>query len=204
MSTLIIDYGMGNLLSVKRAFEKCGADVFISDNPADIDNAERLVLPGVGAFKDGMMNLNAKGWTQAIKKAVLEEEVPLLGICLGMQLLADRGYEIEETEGLGLIHGEVKKLECSEKNEKIPHVGWNEIDIVNSDYLFQEINNKTDYYFVHSYCFVPRDSSDILTQTHYCGNFVSAVGKNNIYGVQFHPEKSQRPGFKLIKNFLKL
>ncbi len=203
MRTLIIDYGMGNLLSVKRSFEKCGAKVFISENPADIKYADYLVLPGVGAFKDGMANLRSKEWIPAIREAVIEYEIPLLGICLGMQLLADKGYEIEETNGIGLIPGEVKRFEALSNNEKIPHVGWNEINVINDETLFNSIKDKTDFYFVHSYHFIPKNKDDVLSTTPYCGRFVSAIGRKNIFGVQFHPEKSQTPGFKLICNFLK-
>lgn len=204
MSTLIIDYGMGNLFSVKYAFEKCGSDVCISGDPNDITKADNLVLPGVGTFKDGMKNLKERGWIPAIKKAINEEKLPLLGICLGMQLLADKGFEVEETEGLGLIAGEVKKFDSMIKDEKIPHVGWNEIEIIKQDPLFEGISNKVDFYFVHSYQFLPLNNQDVLTQTPYCGNFVSSIGRDNVWGVQFHPEKSQRPGLKLISNFLKL
>lgn len=204
MSTLIIDYGMGNLLSVKSAFERCGADVLITDNPENLKDVDNFVLPGVGSFKDGMKNLKERGWIPAIKKAINEEELPLLGICLGMQLLADRGFEVEVTEGLGLIQGEVKKFNSTIKDEKIPHVGWNEIEIIKQDPLFEGVSNKVDFYFVHSYHFLPLYNQDILTETPYCGNFVSSIRRDNVWGVQFHPEKSQRPGLKLISNFLKL
>ena len=204
MGTLIIDYGMGNLLSVKRAIEKCRGDVYTSDNPNDIYNAERIILPGVGAFKDGMINLQKKGWGEKIKEATLKNEIPLLGICLGMQLLANKGFEVEETKGLGLIKGEVRLLKSIDNLEKIPHVGWNEVEIINNSYLFDGINNGTDFYFVHSYQFIPESSNNIVTKTPYCGGFVSSIQENNIYGVQFHPEKSQKSGFKIIENFLKL
>lgn len=204
MSTLIIDYGMGNLLSVKRAFEKCRADVFISDNPEDVFKVDRIILPGVGAFKDGMNNLQKRGWADQIRKAVIDNEVPFLGICLGMQLLADKGFEVDETEGLGLIKGEVRLLKSEDRKEKIPHVGWNEIEIINDSSLFKGINDKTDFYFVHSYEFITDSNENILTKTPYCGGFVSSVGNKNIYGVQFHPEKSQKAGFKIIENFLSL
>lgn len=204
MSVLIIDYGLGNLLSVKRAFEECGADAFISNNPGDITKAKRLVLPGVGAFKDGMDSLNKSGWTEVIRKSTLEDEMPLLGICLGMQLLADKGYEGEQTLGLGIIPGEVVKLSSVSVNERIPHVGWNEINKNRENILFDDIEDKTDFYFVHSYQFVPQDKSNIVTTTPYCGGFVSAISFKNIFGVQFHPEKSLPSGFKLIENFLKV
>lgn len=205
MSVMIIDYGMGNLLSVKRAFEKCGAKVLIVENPEELNNASHIVLPGVGAFKDGMANIREKNWEPFIKEAVYEKEVPLLGICLGMQLLADKGYEIEETQGLGLIPGEIIKLSTTEREIRIPHVGWNELNIIKKDEpLLEGISDKTDFYFVHSYHFNVTESNTIITDTPYCDRFSSIVGKGLVYGVQFHPEKSQRPGFKLIQNFLNL
>lgn len=204
MSVLIVDYGMGNLLSVKRAFEECGADVFISDNPKDIVKAKQMVLPGVGTFKDGMDNLNKSGWSKVIRKATLKDKMPLLGICLGMQLLASKGYEGEKTLGLNIISGEVKKLVVTSEDERIPHVGWNEINKVNESILFDGIEDKTDFYFVHSYRFVCNNKSDIITTTPYCGGFVSSITFENIFGVQFHPEKSLPSGFKIIENFLKV
>lgn len=202
MSVLIIDYGMGNLMSVKQALEECGADVFISSNPEDINKASHIILPGVGSFAEGMFNLNNSGWVPAIKKAVLEKQIPMLGICLGMQLMADRGYEGKETKGLGIIPGIVKKLIAANTSERIPHVGWNEIHKTKEDSLFEGINDGTDYYFVHSYHYVPDKKENILTVTPYCNEIVSSVFSGNVYGVQFHPEKSQRAGFRLIENFL--
>ena len=151
-----------------------------------------------------MINLQKKGWVEKIKEATLKNEIPLLGICLGMQLLANKGFEVEETKGLGLIKGEVRLLKSIDNLEKIPHVGWNEVEIINNSYIFDGINNGTDFYFVHSYQFIPEGSNNIITKTPYCGGFVSSIQENNIYGVQFHPEKSQKSGFKIIENFLKL
>lgn len=205
MKVYIIDYGMGNLMSVKRAFEECEAEeVHICSEPEELFSAERIVLPGVGAFYEGMNNLNSKGWTKIIKQIAREGQIPILGICLGMQLLASKGYEGKETEGLNLIDGEVKKLTTKNENERIPHVGWNEIYKFNDSSLFIGIENSTDFYFVHSYHFIPKDESNIIAKTSYCGEFVSGVSKDNIYGVQFHPEKSHKSGFKIIKNFLSM
>ncbi len=203
MSVYIIDYGMGNLLSVQRALEKCGADVIITQNPTDLMNASHIVLPGVGAFKDGIKNLKEKNWIETLDQIVSEGQIPILGICLGMQLLATKGYEIEETKGLGYIPGEVMLMNALE-NERIPHVGWNEVFIDNDNILFDGINMGTDFYFVHSYHFAVENKEDIVATTPYGNGFVSVVNRNLIYGTQFHPEKSQKPGFKLIKNFLSL
>lgn len=202
MATLIIDYGMGNLASVRRAFEECGADVFISDDPADIKEAERLVLPGVGAFYDAMALLRKKGWVDAIRRAVLEEGIPILGICLGMQLMAESGVEGGESEGLGLVPGRVIRLE-SKESERIPHVGWNEVHFQQRHPFFDAISDGVDFYFVHSFHFVPSNPEHVLAITPYCGGFVSVVGKESAVGVQFHPEKSSKVGFVIIKNFLR-
>ncbi|MEG0962481.1 MAG: imidazole glycerol phosphate synthase subunit HisH [Lachnospiraceae bacterium] len=202
MKTVVIDYGMGNLLSVQRAFEKCGSDAVIIDNPLSLREAEHIVLPGVGAFPDAMGNLQKGGWIEELNRAVLEKKIPILGICLGMQLLAEEGFEGKPCKGLGFISGQVVRLEAQEEEEKIPHVGWNEIEKCSDTPLLNGIMNGTNYYFVHSYHFQTAAQSDIAGMTPYCGGFVSAVAKDNILGTQFHPEKSQKAGFRLIKNFL--
>ena len=204
METAIIDYGMGNLLSVQRAFEKCGSDAVIIDNPLELRDAERIVLPGVGAFPDAMDNLRKNGWIEELNRAVLEKETPILGICLGMQLLADKGYEVRECDGLGYIPGEIIRFTQTQEKERIPHVGWNEILKREDSPLFDGIADGTNYYFVHSYHFRVANEENIATVTPYCGEFVSSVIKDNIVGTQFHPEKSQKAGFKLIKNFLSI
>ena len=204
METAIIDYGMGNLLSVQRAFEKCGSDAVIIDNPLELRDAEHIVLPGVGAFPDAMDNLRKNGWIEELNRAVLEKETPLLGICLGMQLLADKGYEVRECDGLGYIPGEIVRFTQTQEKERIPHVGWNEILKREDSPLFDGIADGTNYYFVHSYHFQVANEENIATVTPYCGEFVSSVVKDNIVGTQFHPEKSQKAGFKLIKNFLSM
>ena len=204
MSVLIIDYGTSNLGSARRAFEECGAQVFVSDDPKDILTASKLVLPGVGTFKAGMTLLRDIGWVPAIRQAVQEEGIPLLGICLGMQLLADAGYEGGQHVGLGLISGAVKRLEPDKPGIRIPHVGWNEVYPEQGSRLFSGIPAGSDFYFVHSYHFVPKHKDAICATTPYCGSFVSAVGSDMVFGVQFHPEKSGRLGFQLIKNFLRI
>lgn len=203
MSIVIIDYGMSNLGSITRALEECDADVLVSDNPEDLKKAEKIVLPGVGAFGDGMKSLNEKGWTKIIKEEVLGNKIPILGICLGMQLLASKGYEGGEFEGLNLIEGEVVKF-IPVNNERIPHVGWNEIMKTKENALFEGIKDNSDFYFVHSYHFKTKNEKDIISTTPYCGTFVSAVNKENIFGTQFHPEKSIPLGFQVLKNFINL
>lgn len=202
--TLIVDYGMGNLGSVRRALEECGADVLVSDNPADCNQADHIILPGVGAFADGMAALKSGGWIAALRSAVLEDTIPLLGICLGMHLLADKGFEGGETPGLGLIPGEVRRLTADSPETRIPHVGWNEVQHSCVHPLLTGIPNGADFYFVHSYHFASGNGKDALAKTPYCGSFTSVIARGNAYGTQFHPEKSSRYGFQLIRNFLSL
>ena len=202
MKVLVIDYGMGNLGSVRRAFEECGADVLTSANSRDALTAERIVLPGVGAFPDGMAHLHAGDWPAQLRTALENPAVQLLGICLGMQLLADHGEEGSRTPGLGLIAGDVRRLEPDDGNTRVPHVGWNEVTRTRPDPLLALIPDGTDFYFVHSYHFRPASPASVLGTTPYCGDFASVVGAGNVYGVQFHPEKSSRPGFQIIRNFL--
>ena len=204
METAIIDYGMGNLLSVQRAFEKCGSDAVIIDNPLELREAEYIVLPGVGAFPDAMENLKKNGWTEELERAVIEKETPLLGICLGMQLLADKSYEVRECQGLGYIPGEIVRFVPETGNERIPHVGWNDIIKKQEQPILDGIEDGTNFYFVHSYHFNAKRPENVVTVIPYCGEFVSVVIRDNIVGTQFHPEKSQKAGFKLIKNFLKM
>ena len=204
MDVAIIDYGMGNLLSVKRAFEKCGAKPEIIDDPLKLREADRIVLPGVGAFPDAMHNLREGGWIDELNLAVLEDRVPILGICLGMQLLARKGFEGRECAGLGYIPGTIEKLRPVNEAERIPHVGWNDVCFRSDQMIFDQIEDGTNFYFVHSYHFVPENEADIAATTPYCDCFVSAVARENIIGTQFHPEKSQRAGFQLIRNFLKM
>lgn len=204
MSVLIIDYGLCNLGSVRRAFEECGATAFVSDSPHDADGASHFVLPGVGAFGDAMKNLKDAGWDAALKKNVLEKNVPILGICLGMQLLAERGFEGGEHEGLGLIPGEVIKLYSDNPSIsfRVPHIGWNEINKKKDHTLLDQLKPNTDFYFVHSYFFNTKNEDHVLATTPYGREFPSIVGSDKIMGVQFHPEKSSRAGFQIIRNFL--
>lgn len=198
----IIDYGMCNLGSVRRAFEECGADAIVTDEPRDLASVSHIVLPGVGAYRDGIDHIREKGWDLAIKDSVVKDGIPLLGICLGMQLLSDVGDEGGETQGLGLIPGEVIKLSSPNEQDRVPHVGWNEVHYQPGDPLFHDILDGMDFYFVHSYHFKTRDASHVSARTPYCGGFASSVHLGNVFGVQFHPEKSSLSGFKLIRNFL--
>ena len=178
-------------------------DVVISNLPADFDDCTHAILPGVGAFPDAMKNLQAFGLVNKIRTIALEDKIPFLGICLGMQLLASTGTEGRVEEGLKLIPGEVNILSSS-VNERIPHVGWNEIHFKNYKDILCSIPDKSDFYFVHSYHFVVENESHIVTNTPYCGQFVSTVQANNIIGTQFHPEKSSIVGARLLKNFLSM
>ena len=204
MSVVIIDYGMGNLASVKRALEECWAEVIISDTPADLKTADKIILPWVWSFSDGMENLRKWWWIEAIRKEVIDNKIPILWICLWMQLLASKWYEWWEGEWLDLISWEVKKLEPQNPWEKIPHVGRNEIEIVKEDPILENIADKSDFYFVHSYIFEVSNKDNVLAYTPYCWRFASIIHKNNIYGTQFHPEKSIPIWFQLLRNFLKI
>lgn len=199
MKSLIIDYGMGNLGSVRRAFEENGASVQITSDPEDVNETDLLILPGVGSFYEGMERLRKGSWDQAIHEFVKTGK-PFVGICLGMQLMATSGFEGSETQGLNLIPGQVKKLRS--QNLRIPHVGWNEVYPQQVSGIFNGIPEGTDFYFVHSYEFLLEDQAYLASKTPYGIDFVSSIQRENILGFQFHPEKSQRPGFHLIKNIL--
>ncbi|MCF7800158.1 imidazole glycerol phosphate synthase subunit HisH [Candidatus Babeliales bacterium] len=203
MSVVIIDYGMSNLGSISRALEICGACVKISSDPKDLKTAEKIILPGVGSFFDGIKNLHNLGLVEPVIEEVLINKTPLLGICLGMQLLASFGTESGNCQGLGLINGQVIKMVPKIIKERIPHVGWNDINILKPNILFKDIKNNSDFYFVHSYHFVPENTENIIATADYCGNVAAAINHENIYGVQFHPEKSMPLGFKILENFLK-
>ena len=161
-------------------------------------------MPGVGAFPDGMSSLVESGWAEVLQNAILKDGKGLLGICLGMQLLATYSYEGKQTKGLNLIEGVVKPLKSADAATRIPHVGWNEIDTFQADPLLADVSCGTDCYFVHSFHFVPDDYRSVLATTPYCGEFASIVRKEKVYGVQFHPEKSSKAGSKIIENFLRL
>lgn len=202
MSVVVIDFGMSNLGSVRRSLEECGARVVIAEHPEALKQASHAVLPGVGAFARGMENLRTRGWLPAIRELALEDRVPFLGVCLGMQLLAETGHEGGTTEGLGLVAGEVRRLEPGSPEERVPHVGWNEVYPVADGPMFANIPTGSDFYFVHSYHLVPREDAQFAAYTPYCGRTAAAVVAGNVWGVQFHPEKSSRAGFQLLRNFL--
>jgi glutamine amidotransferase len=199
----IIDYGMCNLDSVARAVEECGGDPRVTDQEADVRVATHVILPGVGSFMDAMRNIRVRGLDCILEEHVRAKQIPFLGICLGMQLLASRGEEGGETEGLGWIPGDVVRFEPI-GDDRIPHVGWNEAHLQRDVPLFRDIPSGKDFYFVHSYHFRCREKQDVLACTPYCGEFVSAVARGSVFGVQFHPEKSQRSGFQVLRNFLSL
>lgn len=196
---------MGNLRSVQKAFEKVGCDAIISSDIEVIKNASKIVLPGVGAFRDGMKYLEELGLTDVLNEEVINNKKPFLGVCLGMQLISKKSYENKETLGLGWIDAEVVKFDFSdlERNLKIPHVGWNNVNYKNKSLLFDGITDDSDFYFVHSYHF--KTAEDVVTSTtNYGFNFVSSINKDNIYAFQFHPEKSQTLGLKILENFVNL
>lgn len=196
----IIDYGMGNLQSVRNALERLGCEVGVSSDPKSIGNADALVLPGVGAFGEAMGNLQQRNLVAPLRRAVLEEGKPLLGICLGMQLLADSSEERGEFRGLSLIPGAVKKISVS-AGLRLPHIGWNSVSLRKPDPLFGGIPDGGAFYFVHSYRF-ECDDTYVAGLTDYGTEITAAVQKDRIFGVQFHPERSQRKGLRLLKNFI--
>ncbi len=193
----IIDYGMGNLRSVQKAFEYIGIDSRITSNTVEISKADRLVLPGVGAFGDAMNSLRDFGLEPIIKRR-LGNGVPFLGICLGYQVLFSKSYEEGEHKGLDVFKGKVIRLP---EETKVPHVGWNSIDYVDENVIFKDIPNKEYFYFVHSYYVEPEDKSLVSSWTDYSVRFASSISKGNIFGVQFHPEKSSKLGLRILKNF---
>jgi len=202
-SVLIVDHGLCNLDSIGRALSECGARVTVSADPAAIAAAGRLVLPGVGSFAAGMANLHGRGLAAALHDSLVRHPRPLLGVCLGLQLLAEWGTEGGPeggTAGLGLIPGRVERLE-PRPGERLPHIGWNQVHPQRDHPLFRGIADGADVYFVHSYALhCPEENR--LALGAYAGGFTAAAANGHVCGVQFHPEKSQRVGFTLIRNFL--
>ena len=205
----IVDYGSGNILSAQQSFIKVSneknlkADVLITKDPKEIYSCSHIVLPGQGAFNSCIEGLKKiPGMIDSLEENVLQNKKPFLGICVGMQLLADKGYENGTHKGLGWIKGSIKKLEVG--NLKLPHMGWNNVKITDNHTKMVFDQENKDFYFVHSYFFECLNNNNIIGLTDYGINFASIVGKENIYGVQFHPEKSSNQGLKLINNFLSL
>ena len=195
----IIDYGMGNLRSVQKGFEKVGHAAAITSDPAAIDAAERVVLPGVGAFGDAMDELRNRKLIEPVRRAI-ESGKPFLGICLGLQLLFDVGHEGGRHEGLGVLPGEVVRFELPAEY-KVPHMGWNQLQIRQPSPLLRGIADGVHVYFVHSYYVVPRDPQIIAAETSYPTPFTAMIWRGNLFATQFHPEKSQADGLKILRNF---
>lgn len=199
----IINTGLCNLDSIARAVEECGKSLVVTDHPEDLATATHMILPGVGAFPAAMARLTERHLVDVMTEHVVGRGIPFLGICLGMQLLATGGSEIRNTPGLGWIDGNVDILKPG-PGERVPHVGWNEVVPVNNSLLFRGVSPDRDFYFVHSYILRPTRAEDVVGQTPYGGGFVSAVQRGLIFGVQFHPEKSQQAGFDVLQNFLSI
>src|SRR5215218_5094492 len=199
MDALIIDYSMGNLRSVVNAFRAVGADAVVSRDPDDLAGAPRIVLPGVGAFGDGMRNLRERGWVEPLEREVRDRGKPFLGLCVGMQLVASRGTEHGHHEGLGWIDATVDRLPAN--GIRVPHIGWNDVTIHNGTALFADVDPPT-FYFVHSYVVVAKDESVVSASCTYGIDFAAAIEADNVHATQFHPEKSQRSGLAVIRNFL--
>jgi glutamine amidotransferase len=197
----IIDYGMGNLRSVEKGFQKVGVNAHITSRPDDVDRADGVVLPGVGAFRDCMRELKNLKLIDSVVNAIKNNK-PYLGICLGLQVLFSESEEFGRCRGLDIFRGSVVRFPESEL--KVPHMGWNELNIKSNNSLFNEIKDRTYFYFVHSFYVIPDDKTIIATTTDYGVDFTSTITKDNIYAVQFHPEKSQGVGLKLLENFGKI
>ena len=196
----IIDYGMGNLGSIANMLRKIGAEAVVTSDPAAIESADRLILPGVGAFAHGMESLNGLGIVPLLRRRVLDERVPILGICLGMQLFT-QGSEEGGAEGLGWIEGRTSRFRLDGGPERVPHMGWNTATPVRDHPILAGLPDEPRFYFVHSYHVTCADAADRLCGTTYGYEFTSAVARDNIVGTQFHPEKSHRFGFQLLRNF---
>ena len=211
MLLTVVDYGVGNLRSIAKSIEKANSDnnfnysVKVSSDVNDVKKSDKLVLPGQGSFKackNGINNI--KGLQDELNESVLVKKKPIYGICAGMQLFATKGHEEETTHGLNWISGEVKRLDLGSTNLKIPHMGWNELKIENISKVFKDIDDKNHAYFIHSYEFIPEDKKVISLTSNYGKDVMAAVSFENIFGSQFHPEKSQSTGIKILTNFLNL
>jgi len=208
MNVTIVDYNSGNISSVINSFKEVAQDKVNIEVTADLNkikSSDKLVLPGQGSFKSCVDALNKiDGLTDTLNEFAIINKKPLLGICVGLQMFADMGYEEQETKGLGWISGKVSKIDNKNGKYKLPHIGWNQINIVKESKIFQNIENNSHMYFVHSYEFIPNDKNVISATTDYSSNIVCSVENGNIFGTQFHPEKSDKIGLKIIDNFLNL
>jgi glutamine amidotransferase len=201
MSIALIDYGIGNLRSVRKALETVGADITQTDQKEEILSAEKIVLPGVGAFRDGMIGLHKRGLIPVLHE-IHKRGSPILGICLGMQLLFEYGHEMGTHEGLGFIPGHV--IQFQKTQLKIPHTGWNQLNILENSTLFLGIPDQSFVYFNHSFYCQPDERQDTIAATDYGLSFAAAVQRGSLFGVQFHPEKSQKIGLSILKNFVEV
>ena len=208
MNVTIVDYQSGNISSVINSFTEVAKgkiNLQISSDIKKIKSSDKIILPGQGSFKSCVDSLNQiKGLVDTLKEFAITNKKPLLGICVGLQMFADIGYEEAETKGLGWISGKVSKIDNQKGKFKLPHIGWNEIEIQKESKIFKDIKNKSHMYFVHSYEFIPANKNFIAATTDYSSNHVCAVEKENIFGTQFHPEKSDKTGLKIINNFISL
>jgi glutamine amidotransferase len=208
MNVTIVDYNSGNISSVINSFKEVAKEkikIVVSSNLNKIKSSDKIVLPGQGSFKSCIDSLNSiDGLVDTLNEITIINKKPLLGICVGFQMFADVGYEEIETQGLGWISGEVLKIDNQDGKFKLPHIGWNELNIVKDSQIFKDIKNKSHMYFVHSYEFIPKDKNVISATTDYSSSIVCSVEKENIFGTQFHPEKSDKEGLKIIDNFLNL
>jgi glutamine amidotransferase len=208
MNVTILDYNSGNISSVINSFKEVAKDIVNIEVTSDlykIKSSDKVVLPGQGSFKscvDALNNIN--GLVDTLNEFAISNQKPLLGICVGLQMFSDIGYEETETKGLGWIPGKVSKINNQNGKFKLPHIGWNEINIMRDSKIFKDIKNHSHMYFVHSYEFIPEERNVILATTDYSSNIVCAVQSGNIFGTQFHPEKSDKLGLKIIDNFLKI
>ena len=208
MNVTIVDYNSGNISSVINSFKEAAEDKVNIEVTADLNkikSSDKVVLPGQGSFKSCVDALNKiNGLTDVLNEFTINNKKPLLGICVGLQMFADIGYEETETKGLGWISGKVSKIDNQNGKYKLPHIGWNQIIIVKKSKILKNIENNSHMYFVHSYEFIPNDQSVISATTDYSSNIVCSVERDNIFGTQFHPEKSDKIGLKIINNFLNL
>ena len=199
----IVDYGMGNLLSVYHALEMVGAEAKICQVPEELAEAERLVLPGVGAFCECLANLTQRGFVDALQEAVFSQGKPILGICLGMQAMARKSFEGGEYPGLGWIEADVVRLVPGDPSLRVPQIGWNEVRYRQDSPMFRNLPPAPDFYFVHSYYLKCDHESQVEATCYYGGTVTAAIRKNNIFATQFHPEKSQCYGLRILKNYLR-